>query len=307
MPIPIPSMNDYEITNVQLATNSAYSLGILYGNSTSNIFCIYDISSSNVSFSMEIPQTPNDITFAQEGSEYRLITADASGLTSYCIDGPNAETPLFYPMENITSMGSTITDNGILVYTTVNYGNSTDPLLDMTLTLIPDVTVASGAVDKTIVGLGYPANINVTLTNNGMHPEVSYVTIYANSTVVGQAEVSAVNGNFTIVPLTWNSTNLAYGDYVLSISAGPVLGTIGGTTNYVCDALVHIGVPGDVSSSTPGVHDGITNMRDIAYMITLFNTRPSSPNWNPNADVNNDGVCNMRDIAIAVANFNLHE
>jgi hypothetical protein len=48
-------------------------------------------------------------------------------------------------------------------------------------------------------------------------------------------------------------------------------------------------------------------MKDIAYLVMLFNTKPTSPNWNPNADVDNNGVVNMRDIAIAILNFNLHE
>ena len=77
--------------------------------------------------------------------------------------------------------------------------------------------------------------------------------------------------------------------------------------NFTCTFPVHVGVPGDVSSSTPGVYDGVVNMKDIAYMVALFNTKPGSPNWNPNADVNNDGVVNMKDIAIGVAYFNKRE
>jgi len=60
----------------------------------------------------------------------------------------------------------------------------------------------------------------------------------------------------------------------------------------------------DVSGSTPGVPDGVVNMKDIAYLVALFNTKPLSPNWNPNADVNNDGVVNMKDIAYVIAYFN---
>jgi hypothetical protein len=48
-------------------------------------------------------------------------------------------------------------------------------------------------------------------------------------------------------------------------------------------------------------------MRDIQYMIMLFNAKPDSTKWNPNADVNNDLVVNMRDINIAIMNFNKHE
>ena len=48
-------------------------------------------------------------------------------------------------------------------------------------------------------------------------------------------------------------------------------------------------------------------MRDAQYMILQFNTKPNSPKWQPNADVNNDLVVNMRDIQIVIMNFNKHE
>ena len=77
--------------------------------------------------------------------------------------------------------------------------------------------------------------------------------------------------------------------------------------NFTCSVPVHVGVPGDISGPTVGVYDGTTNMRDIQYLILYFNTNPSSPNWKPNADINNDGTVNMRDIQIAILNFNQHE
>jgi len=48
-------------------------------------------------------------------------------------------------------------------------------------------------------------------------------------------------------------------------------------------------------------------MRDVTYLILHFNTKPGSPNWDPNTDINNDGVCNMRDVTIAILNFNQRE
>lgn len=45
----------------------------------------------------------------------------------------------------------------------------------------------------------------------------------------------------------------------------------------------------------------------IEFLTIHFNNKPSSPNWNPMADVNTDGVVNMRDIALAIHNFNQHE
>jgi hypothetical protein len=66
-------------------------------------------------------------------------------------------------------------------------------------------------------------------------------------------------------------------------------------------------IPGDVSSNLPGTPDGAVDMKDIAYLTSLFNTKPTSPNWNQNADINNDSMVNMRDIGIAIQNFGAHE
>ena len=42
-------------------------------------------------------------------------------------------------------------------------------------------------------------------------------------------------------------------------------------------------------------------------LVLLFQTKPKSPEWKPNADVNNDGVVNIRDVNIAVLNFQKRE
>jgi len=64
----------------------------------------------------------------------------------------------------------------------------------------------------------------------------------------------------------------------------------------------------DMSGPTPGIPDGVVNMRDIAYIIAHFNTVPNSTNWDPTCDIYGpngvpDGIVNMRDIAYAVACF----
>ncbi len=116
------------------------------------------------------------------------------------------------------------------------------------------------------------------------------------------------SGNFTMLTLTWDTTSTSYGSYEISAVAGAVPGETNiSDNNITCTFLVHVGVPGDVSSQIQGMYDGRVNIRDLAYLILLFNINSSSPNWKPNADINNDGVVNMRDVAIAVANFNKHE
>jgi hypothetical protein len=62
---------------------------------------------------------------------------------------------------------------------------------------------------------------------------------------------------------------------------------------------------GDVTGPTPNVPDGIVDMRDIVAILTKFGTTPSSPNWNPNMDLNKDGIVNMRDVMLVIANRTL--
>jgi hypothetical protein len=180
------------------------------------------------------------------------------------------------------------------------------------------VNVAGGAHDiavteltpyKTVIGRGYTSNLTVTAENHGGFTETFNITLYANTTVIAiVSNVVLAVGSSTTQTSVWNTTGFAYGNYTISAVADIVPGeTNPGDNTYISPVQIHVGIPGDVSGPIVGVYDKTVNMRDISYMILLFNTRPSSPNWKPNADVNDDGVVNMRDITIAILNFNQHE
>lgn len=171
-----------------------------------------------------------------------------------------------------------------------------------------DVATTNLAPAKTIIGRGYTGNVTVTAQNQGDFTEDFNVTIYANTTQITTLSFVLANGIAQAKTFSWNTSGFVYGNYTLRAAADVVPGeTDTADNNYTSSVPVHVGVPGDISGLTQGIYDGTCNMRDISYMILLFNTRPSSPNWNPNADVNDDGVVNMRDIAIAILNFNKHE
>jgi hypothetical protein len=174
---------------------------------------------------------------------------------------------------------------------------------------VHNVAVTEITPFKTVIGQGYSGNISVTTANSGDYSESFNTTAYANQTIIAAfMNTTLASGNSTILTLTWNTTTASYGTYEISAVASTVLGETNlADNNYTCPVLVHVGVPGDVSSATQGVFDKKCDMRDVAYLIILFNTKPSSPNWNPNADVDNNGVVNMIDIAIAILNFNQHE
>jgi len=172
----------------------------------------------------------------------------------------------------------------------------------------PDVAVTNVTSAKSIIGEGYGGNVTVTAQYLGDFTENFNVTTYANLTAIGTLNFDLTSGSTTSKTFVWNTTGFAYGNYTLSATANTLPGeTNTSNNNFTCPIPVHVGVPGDISGPTQGVYDGTCNMRDIQYLILLFNTNPSSPNWKPNADVNNDGTVNMRDIQIAILNFNKHE
>ena len=171
-----------------------------------------------------------------------------------------------------------------------------------------NVGIATAALGKTVVGRGYCCNITLIILDYGMYGETFNVAVWANQSRVDLQPVVLAERSSTEINFTWDTTGLLYDNYTVDSVADVVPDeTLATDNNYVFNVPVHVGVPGDVSGTVPGVYDGVTNMKDIAYLVSLFNTKPSSSNWQPNADVNNDGIVNMKDIAIAVYYFNQHE
>lgn len=172
----------------------------------------------------------------------------------------------------------------------------------------PDIEVSNVTTSKTILGQGYSLSIRANATNRSDHAEVFNVTICANTTVVATQTISLAAGGSVIVTFVWDSAGFAMGNYIVSAYAWPLPGeTETANNNCTCAIPVHVGVPGDVSSITSGVYDGVVNVRDITYLTQLFYTKPGNPNWNPNADVDGNGVIDVRDITIAIINFMRHE
>jgi hypothetical protein len=179
---------------------------------------------------------------------------------------------------------------------------------------VHDVAVTALYSPKTIVGKNYYCKINVTATNEGDYTETFNINLYANKTAgvyiwMGLLTVSSLpNGSSVTLTLTWNAT-LATGNYTLSAIADTVDGETETDDNTRFDGNLYIGVPCDVTGPTPGVPDGICDMRDIAYFCARFLTTPGSPNWDPNCDVTGqiarvpDDKVDMRDISDACSHF----
>jgi len=164
--------------------------------------------------------------------------------------------------------------------------------------------VSSIANYKTVVGRGFGDGINVTIVNNSGNTETFNVTLYANTTAIGnQTTSNLLNGTFTLLIFTWNTTNFVYSNYTIRAYAGPIAGETDTSNQNITGSWVIVAGVGDITGSPGGWPDGKVDMKDIAYVATYFGTTSSSPSWKPNADINNDGKVDMKDIAIVAAHF----
>jgi parallel beta-helix repeat protein len=168
-----------------------------------------------------------------------------------------------------------------------------------------DIAVTNVTPSKTVVGQGYSAYINVTISNVGDYTETFNTTVYANGIAIQTKNTTLIRGNSTTYPtsititFTWNTTGFAKGNYTIGAHATPLPPE---TDDYIDDNML---VDGWVLVTIPGDVDGNhkVDIKDILIVAKAFGTNPQSPNWNPNADVDCNDKVDIKDILITAKNF----
>lgn len=163
---------------------------------------------------------------------------------------------------------------------------------------------ATITASKTVVGQGYNTTvvISVTIINYGEETETFNFTFQTPAAVHEEVGLTLASRDSATFTFEWNTTGSAKGNYTITAYLTPVDGETDTTDNNQTRWII-ITIAGDVTSFNPGVPDYKVDMRDIGALCNRFGAKPSSPNWNPNYDVNNDGRVDMRDIGIACNNF----
>ncbi len=162
-----------------------------------------------------------------------------------------------------------------------------------------DVAVTIVNPLKTIVGEDYPLFINVTVQNQGAHSETFNVTVYANSTVINQTQITLAGGNTTSYIFTWDTTAYNYGYHIISAFANYVPSETDTTDNFLTYGDVMVTIPGDVNG------DRIVDIFDIGFISSHWYPGPpiGPSGYHPNADINGDGAIDIFDIGITSANW----
>jgi len=167
-----------------------------------------------------------------------------------------------------------------------------------------DVAILNVKPSRTIIGQGYPSyiNVDVLLFNYGNCTEDFRLDVYVNSSLAQSFSGVLAGENFTIIGFSLNVTGLAKGIYNVTAHLQPIQNETD-TSDNIYTIWVYVTIAGDVTSITPEVPDYRVDMRDIGALCSKFMATPSSPEWNPNYDINNDNIINMRDIGIACSNY----
>ena len=165
------------------------------------------------------------------------------------------------------------------------------PLKDIAVTQVrPEKNVTYNAISA------QPLRLNATVQNLGPSPESFNLNLYANATLVASQSVSLQANTSLTVTFRWNTTSMARGAYVLSVTLPALKGELN-TSNNQLGGGVQVNFPGDTNG------DGFVNFIDLGRVGTAFLSTPDSPNWDGAADFNNDHAVNFIDLGIVGSLF----
>jgi len=187
-------------------------------------------------------------------------------------------------------------------HTFIKVAVATSPLGVNDVAVINVTTSKDGCTPMPTVGQGEDVEVNATVENQGDFAETFNVTAYADTSVIGEQQLTLNPGENTTLTFTWDTTGFPYGNYTISAVADIVPGeTQTGDNTDTADEDIKVGIAGDVNG------DGTVNILDAIKLAGAFGSRPGDSKWNPNADINGDGVVNILDAIKLAGNFGKSE
>jgi hypothetical protein len=171
----------------------------------------------------------------------------------------------------------------------------------------PDITVTDVTSSKTVVGQGYSMNLTVTVENQGDSAETFNVTTCADlntaflgdEITIGTQRDTLSSGNYTTVTFTWNTTDVARGNYTISAKVIILPGETYTIGNTQIDGTVTVTFPGDVNG------DYKVRVDDILDIAFAFGSDHPDASYETNLDINGDGKIRIDDILVAATNFGM--
>jgi len=161
-----------------------------------------------------------------------------------------------------------------------------------------DIATRDVAKQKTIVGRGNNARINITVENIGYFTETATIELFANASSIATIPgVTVTNGTSTTTTYTWDTEGVAYGNYSLRAYAWPVIGEIETADNTLTNGWIYVGITGDVDGND------FVEVKDLLAIALAYGSSPGDPKFGPNLDINDDDFIDVKDILAAALNY----
>jgi hypothetical protein len=165
---------------------------------------------------------------------------------------------------------------------------------------VHDLAVTDIRISETIVGQGSSLNLSITTENQGDYTEVFNLTTYVNNTVIQEQTLTLQSNTSETIVFLWSTAEFPLGEYVLSAYVEPVPNETDTADNNFTGSVVTVTIPGDING------DFTVDIYDALILAGAYNSKPNSPNWNPNADINSDNAVDIYDAIILAGHFNQH-
>jgi len=273
----------------------------------------YSITGWDAAFDIESTVDKGYIIAGCAGDDFGLIKIDSNGTPQWVkmFAGTNSDRAMDVELA---------ADGGYIVVGDTNSFGTSEYDYDFWLVRfkVHDRVVTGVKPNKNIVSQGYYVSINVTVENQGDYTETFKVTIYANTTAIGNLTASNLApGNQTTVTFTWTMPFVAKlrHNYTISAYAWPVPNEVDMTDNILIDNWVIITIQGDVNG------DGEVDVYDKVLVGAAFGATYNATDgmyWHqppdfagpciycphtPNADINGDGAIDIYDKVIVGYHF----
>jgi len=160
-----------------------------------------------------------------------------------------------------------------------------------------DVGVTTLIASRTVVGQGYNLTISITMFNYGNSTENFNITIYVNTTIIRETNITLPSRNSSTLTIIFNTVNFFKGNYTLWAYASPVPDETDTADNNFTGGIVWIKWLYDNTG------DGYCGIDDIVAVAEHFSTQPGYPGWNPIYDVNCDDYVGIDDVVDTAEHF----
>jgi len=177
----------------------------------------------------------------------------------------------------------------------------TSPYAVSDVAVIDVTTSKTGCVPMPTVGQGLSTNVTVAVENQGDSSVTFNVTAFANSSAIGELQVTLNPGENKTLTFIWDTTSFSYGSYIMKAVADTVLGETDTADNTYTDGVVRVVIAGDING------DGIVDIFDALALSGAFGSEPGDLNWNPNSDLISDNIVDIFDALVLAGNFGEEE